>query len=208
MAGDLVVVTGTLGAAAEGLQLLGQGARLDEDGSLAAHGVWTELGGRRRDGLPSRPARPAATPGAGPRPCRARSGARRDRPLGRAVGRPPRDLSRRAGCRRVDRLDRGPGGPARRPARARARGGDALRPGAARRRGLPAPDGGGAGPARRAARAGRDLGPADHGDRPVRRTDRAGGAAAEPGRGAWRSWPLRTIISGAGRCPPRATEGE
>jgi thiamine-monophosphate kinase len=41
-AGDLVVVTGTLGAAAAGLRLLGQGARLDEDGQLASTGVWTE----------------------------------------------------------------------------------------------------------------------------------------------------------------------
>jgi thiamine-monophosphate kinase len=40
--GDLVVVTGTLGAAAEGLRLLGQGARLDEDAELASTGVWTE----------------------------------------------------------------------------------------------------------------------------------------------------------------------
>jgi thiamine-monophosphate kinase len=40
--GDLVVVTGALGAAAEGLRLLGQGARLDEDAELASTGVWTE----------------------------------------------------------------------------------------------------------------------------------------------------------------------
>jgi thiamine-monophosphate kinase len=40
--GDLVVVTGTLGAAAEGLRLLEQGARLDEEGQLCATGVWTE----------------------------------------------------------------------------------------------------------------------------------------------------------------------
>jgi thiamine-monophosphate kinase len=41
-AGDRVVVTGTLGAAAEGLRLLGEGARLDDEGGLAATGVWTE----------------------------------------------------------------------------------------------------------------------------------------------------------------------
>jgi thiamine-monophosphate kinase len=41
-AGDLVVVTGELGAAAEGVSLLGQGARLNEDGEVAATGVWTE----------------------------------------------------------------------------------------------------------------------------------------------------------------------
>ena len=42
VAGDLAVVTGTLGAAAEGLKLLSQGARLDEDGNLAELGVWTD----------------------------------------------------------------------------------------------------------------------------------------------------------------------
>ncbi len=41
-AGDRVVVTGTLGAAAEGVRLLGEGARLDEDGALVATGLWTE----------------------------------------------------------------------------------------------------------------------------------------------------------------------
>lgn len=41
-AGDVVVVTGSLGAAAEGLRLLAQGARLDDDGQLAAAGPWTE----------------------------------------------------------------------------------------------------------------------------------------------------------------------
>jgi thiamine-monophosphate kinase len=40
--GDRVVVTGKLGAAAEGVRLLAEGARLDEDGELAATGVWTE----------------------------------------------------------------------------------------------------------------------------------------------------------------------
>jgi thiamine-monophosphate kinase len=40
--GDRVVVTGTLGAAAEGVRLLEQGARLDEDGQLVATGLWTE----------------------------------------------------------------------------------------------------------------------------------------------------------------------
>jgi thiamine-monophosphate kinase len=39
--GDSVVVTGHLGAAAAGLRLLRQGARLDEDGALLATGVWT-----------------------------------------------------------------------------------------------------------------------------------------------------------------------
>ena len=43
--GDLVVVTGELGAAAEGVRLLRQGARLDEDGQLRATGVWTESSG-------------------------------------------------------------------------------------------------------------------------------------------------------------------
>jgi thiamine-monophosphate kinase len=43
--GDLVVVTGELGAAAEGLVLLRQGARLTEDGELAATGIWTESSG-------------------------------------------------------------------------------------------------------------------------------------------------------------------
>ena len=41
-AGDRVVVTGKLGAAAEGVRLLAEGARLDEDGELVATGVWTE----------------------------------------------------------------------------------------------------------------------------------------------------------------------
>jgi thiamine-monophosphate kinase len=40
--GDHVVVTGTLGAAAEGVLLLAEGARLDEDGELLATGVWTD----------------------------------------------------------------------------------------------------------------------------------------------------------------------
>jgi thiamine-monophosphate kinase len=40
--GDRVVVTGTLGAAAEGVRLLQEGARLDEDARLVATGVWTE----------------------------------------------------------------------------------------------------------------------------------------------------------------------
>jgi thiamine-monophosphate kinase len=44
--GDQVVVTGHLGAAAEGLRLLGRGARLDEDGALASTGVWTESASR------------------------------------------------------------------------------------------------------------------------------------------------------------------
>jgi thiamine-monophosphate kinase len=41
-AGDRVVVTGRLGAAAEGVRLLAEGARLDEDAELVATGVWTE----------------------------------------------------------------------------------------------------------------------------------------------------------------------
>ena len=40
--GDHLVVTGTLGAAATGLRLLAQGARLDETGELAHGGPWTE----------------------------------------------------------------------------------------------------------------------------------------------------------------------
>jgi thiamine-monophosphate kinase len=40
--GDRVVVTGTLGAAAQGVSLLAEGARLDEDADLVATGVWTE----------------------------------------------------------------------------------------------------------------------------------------------------------------------
>ena len=40
--GDLVVVTGTLGGAAEGVRLLQEGARLDEEGQLVATGLWTE----------------------------------------------------------------------------------------------------------------------------------------------------------------------
>ncbi len=43
--GDLVVVTGSLGAAAEGLRLLRQGARLDPEGMLEATGVWTQSSG-------------------------------------------------------------------------------------------------------------------------------------------------------------------
>ncbi len=39
--GDRVVVTGTLGAAAEGVRLLGEGARLDEDGQLLSGGSWS-----------------------------------------------------------------------------------------------------------------------------------------------------------------------
>src|SRR5688572_25817725 len=40
--GDLVVVTGGLGAAAAGLRLLAQGARLAADGALQATGIWTD----------------------------------------------------------------------------------------------------------------------------------------------------------------------
>jgi thiamine-monophosphate kinase len=42
IAGDLIVVTGTLGAAAAGLRLLQQGARLSTDGDLVATGIWTD----------------------------------------------------------------------------------------------------------------------------------------------------------------------
>jgi thiamine-monophosphate kinase len=41
-AGDRVVVTGTLGAAAAGVTLLAEGARLDEDGALVTTGKWTD----------------------------------------------------------------------------------------------------------------------------------------------------------------------
>jgi thiamine-monophosphate kinase len=40
--GDLVVVSGALGAAAAGLKLLGQGARLSAEGELVATGIWNE----------------------------------------------------------------------------------------------------------------------------------------------------------------------
>jgi thiamine-monophosphate kinase len=40
--GDRVVVTGQLGAAAEGVRLLAEGARLDEDAELVIAGKWTE----------------------------------------------------------------------------------------------------------------------------------------------------------------------
>ncbi len=40
--GDLVIVTGALGAAAAGLKLMMQGARLDQDGYLDKTGGWTE----------------------------------------------------------------------------------------------------------------------------------------------------------------------
>jgi thiamine-monophosphate kinase len=39
--GDQVVVTGALGAAAEGVRLIAEGARLDEDGELLGSGIWT-----------------------------------------------------------------------------------------------------------------------------------------------------------------------
>jgi thiamine-monophosphate kinase len=45
VAGDVVVVTGHLGASAEGLKLLGQGARLDDEGNLLSLGVWAESAG-------------------------------------------------------------------------------------------------------------------------------------------------------------------
>jgi thiamine-monophosphate kinase len=41
-AGDSVVVTGALGAAAEGVRLLADGARLDDESELAATGMWTD----------------------------------------------------------------------------------------------------------------------------------------------------------------------
>jgi thiamine-monophosphate kinase len=40
--GDLLVVTGSLGAAAAGLDLVRQGARLNADGEVEATGVWTD----------------------------------------------------------------------------------------------------------------------------------------------------------------------
>jgi thiamine-monophosphate kinase len=40
--GDSVVVTGALGAAAEGVRLLDDGARLDDEGELAEPGIWTD----------------------------------------------------------------------------------------------------------------------------------------------------------------------
>lgn len=40
--GDVIVVTGGLGAAAAGLRLLSQGARLSPDGDLVATGIWTD----------------------------------------------------------------------------------------------------------------------------------------------------------------------
>ncbi len=40
--GDRVVVTGALGAAAEGVRLIADGARLDPDGELAATGGWSD----------------------------------------------------------------------------------------------------------------------------------------------------------------------
>jgi thiamine-monophosphate kinase len=42
VAGDVVVITGTLGAAAAGLELLRQGARLGEDAEVTATGIWTD----------------------------------------------------------------------------------------------------------------------------------------------------------------------
>jgi thiamine-monophosphate kinase len=42
VSGDQLVVTGTLGAAAQGLKLLAQGARLDSEGELVSTGVWTD----------------------------------------------------------------------------------------------------------------------------------------------------------------------
>jgi thiamine-monophosphate kinase len=42
LAGDRIVATGWLGAAATGLRLLAEGARLDSDGTLMATGLWTE----------------------------------------------------------------------------------------------------------------------------------------------------------------------
>jgi thiamine-monophosphate kinase len=41
-AGDVIVVTGYLGAAAAGLRLLKQGARLTEEGRVESTGMWTE----------------------------------------------------------------------------------------------------------------------------------------------------------------------
>jgi thiamine-monophosphate kinase len=40
--GDCIAVTGTLGAAAQGLKLLAQGARLDGEGALVSMGPWTD----------------------------------------------------------------------------------------------------------------------------------------------------------------------
>lgn len=40
--GDRILVTGSLGAAAAGLMLLGQGVRVDAEGALASLGPWTE----------------------------------------------------------------------------------------------------------------------------------------------------------------------
>jgi thiamine-monophosphate kinase len=42
LAGDHLLVTGTLGGAAQGLKLLAQGARLSSEGELVSTGVWTD----------------------------------------------------------------------------------------------------------------------------------------------------------------------
>ena len=194
--GDRVVVTGRLGAAAEGVRLLAEGARLDEDGGAPRHRGVDGVLGARGPGLPSRPARPAPAARARPLDRRARPRAGGDGPLGRPVARPRRDLLAQRG-RGGDRGLRG----ARRPEGGGARAGAGrrrARPRAARRRGLPAPPRGRRGGARRARRARAGLGCRGRGGGRVRRR-RARRAPARRGRGAAARAGRRTTTSGRGR---------
>lgn len=69
-AGDLIFVTGALGGSAAGLQLLEDGAYLNESGARATKNAATEKGGRLKTSRPRSPERGAQTP-------RLSSGARR-----------------------------------------------------------------------------------------------------------------------------------
>jgi uncharacterized protein (DUF2062 family) len=158
--GDLAVVTGTLGAAAAGLRLLVQGARLTEDGFLESTGVWTDSSADAVTRCLRAQLDPSPSAGVDARALRAGAGARSDGPVRRLVGRPAAHLSgERPGVHPgpQGRPGRPRGGVARARAWRRCGG-----PGAARRRGLPVPVRDPARPHGRPQGPGRGVGPSAH----------------------------------------------
>ena len=136
--GDLVVVTGTLGAAAAGPEAAGPGGAPRRRGRARGHRGMDRVVGGGAAALPARPARSPAALVLRPRAGRGGAAPRGHRPLRRLVRRPPPAVrSERGGGdgRRLRRARRPAGrGPGARAGRRRAR------PRPSRRRGLSAPD--------------------------------------------------------------------
>ena len=125
-AGDLVVVTGTLGARGHGAAAPRAGSAAGRRGRARLDGTWTESSARRgaaacaRSSIPRPPlafARALAEP---------RSRARGDRPVRRPVRRPLARSARRAASRRPRMRDAMPVEPRRSRSSSGRRGGDAL----------------------------------------------------------------------------------